>query len=180
MGLRGKRPYAGCIVRRRTADDIADIYNVRAHIDEYAARLAAQRITDRQLDDMEHLLREMDDAPDIQKFVQKDIAFHTMVVDAAGSPALFRMWQNLRLPGWTNLSGAATECSLERLKHHHWQIFHLLKAHDAHGAGAYMFLHIKGFGDELKQRFAAAAGGASEPLPALTLHGPETGNAGEE
>ena len=43
-----------------------------------------------------------------------------------------------------------------------------------------MFLHIKGFGDELKQRFAAAAGGASEPLPALTLHGPETGNAGEE
>ena len=180
MGLLEERPYAGCIVRRMTADDIADSYNVRAHSDEYAARLAAQRITDRQLDDMEHLLREMDDAPDIQKFVQKDIAFHTMVVDAAGSPALFRMWQNLRLSEWTNLSVAATECSLERLKHHHWQIFHLLKAHDAHGAGAYMFLHIKGFGDELKQRFAAAAGGASEPLPALTLHGPETGNAGEE
>ena len=180
MGLLEERPYAGCIVRRMTADDIADIYNVRAHIDEYAARLAAQRITDQQLEDMEHLLREMDDAPDIQKFVQKDIAFHTMVVDAAGSPALFRMWQNLRLSEWTNLSVAATECSLERLKHHHWQIFHLLKAHDAHGAGAYMFLHIKGFGDELKQRFAAAAGGTSEPLPALTLHGPETGTAGEE
>lgn len=180
MGLLEERPYAGCIVRRMTADDIADIYNVRAHIDEYAARLAAQRITSRQLEDMERLLREMDGAPDIQSFVQKDIAFHTMVVDAAGSPALFRMWQNLRLSEWTNLSVAATECSLERLKHHHWQIYHLLKAHDAHGAGAYTFLHIKGFGDELKRRLAAAAGGDSEPLTALALHGPEDGNAGEE
>ena len=43
MGLLEERPYAGCIVRRMTADDIADIYNVRAHIDEYAAQLRLYR-----------------------------------------------------------------------------------------------------------------------------------------
>lgn len=153
MGLLEERPYAGCIVRKLTATDIADIYDVRAHIDEYAATLAAQRATQEQLDAMRVLLQEMDKATDIRKFVQKDITFHAMVIDAAGSATLSRMWSTLRLSEWTNLSVAATECSLEKLKRNHWQIYEYLCARDDRAAGAYMFLHIKGFGDELKRHF---------------------------
>lgn len=154
MGLLEERPYSGTFVRKLTAEDIEDIYNTRAFIDEYAARQAAKRITDEQLADMEVLLCEMDNAEDIHVFVEKDMAFHAMVVDAAGSPALKRMWDGLRLVEWTGLSAAVTQNTLTEIAKQHWEIYRLLKQHTDHMAGAYMFLHIKNFGDEMKRYFA--------------------------
>lgn len=151
MGLLEERPYSGSFVRKLTAEDIEDIYNTRAFLDEYAARRAAQRITPEQLEEMEALLREMDGAESPRDFVEKDIAFHGLVVDAAGSPALKRIWESLQLVAWTGLSVAATRNTLPELVRQHWEIYNLLKRHADHTAGAYMFLHIKNFGDELKQ-----------------------------
>ena len=151
MGLLEERPYSGSFVRKLTAEDIEDIYNTRAFLDEYAARRAAQRITPEQLEEMEALLREMDGAESPHDFVEKDIAFHGLVVDAAGSPALKRIWESLQLVAWTGLSVAATRNTLPELVRQHWEIYNLLKRHADHTAGAYMFLHIKNFGDELKQ-----------------------------
>lgn len=155
MGILEERPYSGSFVRSLTAADIEDIYNVRAFIDEYAARQAAKRITDEQLSQLETLLHEMDAADNIHDFVEKDIAFHRLVVDAAGSPALCRMWEGLRLVEWTGLSAAATRNTLPELVEQHWEIYRLLQKHADHTAGAFMFLHIKNFGDELKRHFAA-------------------------
>ena len=154
MGLLEERPYSGSFVRQLTAADIEDIYNTRAFIDEYAARQAAKRITEEQLAEMEALLHRMDAAKDIHEFVEKDIIFHGMVVDAAGSPALKRMWDGLRLVEWTGLSAAVTQNSLSELAKQHWEIYRLLQQHADHTVGAYMFLHIKNFGDELKRYFA--------------------------
>ena len=153
MGILEERPYSGSFVRSLTAADIDDVYNVRAFIDEYAARQAAKRITDEQLAEMEALLHEMDAAENIHEFVEKDMAFHALVVDAAGSPALRRMWEGLRLVEWTGLSAAATRNTLPELVEQHWEIYRLLKKHADHTAGAFMFLHIKNFGDELKRHF---------------------------
>lgn len=139
-------------------EDIEDIYNTRAFIDEYAARQAAKRITVEQLVEMEALLREMDAAENPHDFVEKDMAFHALVVSAAGSPALKRMWESLRLVEWTGLSVAVTRNTLPELAKQHWQIFRLLEKHADHMAGAYMFLHIKNFGDELKRHFAGSKG----------------------
>lgn len=168
MGILEERPYSGSFVRTLTAADIEDIYNTRAFIDEYAARQAAKRITAEQLAEMETLLREMDAAEDSQDFVKKDIAFHALVVDAAGSPALKRMWESLRLVEWTGLSVAVTQSTLPELAKQHWQIFRLLEKHADHTVGAYMFLHIKNFGDELKQIFLETDGNIL-PLPKTVL-----------
>ena len=151
MGLLEERPYSGSFVRKLTAEDVEDIYNTRAFIDEYAARQAARNITDQQLAEMEALLHRMDEAADYQALAEMDMAFHAMVVDAAGSPALKRTWENLRLVEWTELSAAVTQSTLEELAKQHWKLFHLLEAHADHAAGAYMFIHIKNFGEELKR-----------------------------
>ena len=86
MGLLEERPYSGTYVRRLTVDDIEDIYNTRAFLDEYAARQAARRIAPEQLDAMETLLRRMDQAEDDASFAEMDIAFHAMVVDDSRLP----------------------------------------------------------------------------------------------
>lgn len=158
MGLLEERPYSGSFVRQLTAADIEDIYNTRAFIDEYAARQAAKRITEEQLSEMEALLHRMDTAKDIHEFVEMDITFHGLVVDATGSPALKRMWEGLRLVEWTGLSAAVTRNSLPELAKQHWEIYRLLKKHADHTVGAYVFLHIKNFGDELKRYFAKTGG----------------------
>lgn len=151
MGLLEERPYSGSFVRKLTAEDVEDIYNTRAFLDEYAARQAARNITEQQLVEMEALLQRMDEAEDYQALAEMDMEFHAMVVDAAGSPALKRTWENLRLVEWTELSAAVTQNTLEELAKQHWRLFQLLKQNADHAAGAYMFIHIKNFGEELKR-----------------------------
>ena len=116
------------------------------------------------LREREALLVEMDRAENPHDFVEKDIAFHAMVVDAAGSPALKKVWDSLRLVEWTGLSVAVTRNTLPELAKQHWRIFRLLERHADHTAGAYMFLHIKNFGDELKQHYQEMNGNIL-PLP---------------
>lgn len=151
MGILEERPYSGSFVRKLTAEDVEDIYNTRAFLDEYAARQAARNITDQQLSEMEKLLYRMDEAEDYQDLAEMDMEFHAMVVDAAGSPALKRTWENLRLVEWTELSAAVTKNTLEELARQHWRMYQLLKQRADHAAGAYMFIHIKNFGEELKR-----------------------------
>mgnify|MGYP001095067772 FL=1 len=117
---------------------------------------------------MEALLVEMDRAENPHDFEETDIAFHAMVVDAAGSPALKKVWDSLRLVEWTGLSVAVTRNTLPELAKQHWQIFRLLERHADHTAGAYMFLHIKNFGDELKQHYEELNGNIL-PLPGSAL-----------
>ena len=59
IGLLEERPYSGSFVRRLTLSEIEDIFNVRAFVEEYAARRAAKRATEEQLEEMEQVLREM-------------------------------------------------------------------------------------------------------------------------
>ncbi len=154
MGLLEERPYSGTFVRRLTAEDIEDIYNTRAFLDEYAARRAARRITPERMAALEALLEKMDHAADDASFAEMDMAFHAMIVDAAGSPSLKRAWENLRLVEWTGVSVTVTQTSLPELARQHWQIFHTLQKHAEKEAGACMFLHIKHFGEELKRYVA--------------------------
>lgn len=164
MGLLEERPYSGTFVRKLTAEDIEDIYNTRAFIDEYAARQAAKHAAEEQLDEMEALLCRMETADDFHDFARLDIAFHTLIVDAAGSPALKRAWSNLRLGEWTSLSVAVTRSTLPDLVRQHRKIYSYLRRREEHSAGAYMFLHIKAFGDELKRHYEEWALNPSGPF----------------
>lgn len=165
IGLLEERPYSGTYVRNLSISEIEDIFETRAFVEEYAARRAAKRATDAQLDEMEALLREMDENRDLSRFVHLDMEFHGLVMDAAGSPALKRAWNILRMSEWTYLCAAITAVSLDDMIAQHWKIFHLLKNRSETSAGAYMFLHIKGFGDELAQYFEQQRADSSNADP---------------
>lgn len=103
---------------------------------------------------MKRLLQEMDAKRDLDRFVHQDMEFHNLVMDAAESAALKRAWSMLRMAEWTYIAAAITKSSLEEMIQQHWTIFRYLEARQAHSAGAYMYLHIKGFGEEVSQHFA--------------------------
>lgn len=154
MGLLEERPYSGTYVRNFTIAEIEDIFNTRAFIEEYAAKRAAKQVTEEQLAEMEAVLDEMDRNRELTAFVHLDVEFHGLVMDAAGSPALKRAWTLLRMAEWTYLCAAITAFSLDELIAQHRKIYQYLKAHEEASAGAYMFLHLKSFGDELGRYFA--------------------------
>ena len=154
LGLLEERPYSGHFVRALGPEEIEDIYQIRAVVEEYAARRAADRATAEQLAEMKRLLQEMDANRDLDRFVHQDMEFHALVMDAAGSAALKRAWTTLRMAEWTYIAAAITKTSLAEMIQQHWTIFHYLESRQAHSAGAYMFLHITGFGEEVSQHFA--------------------------
>lgn len=154
-GLLEERPYSGTYVRNFTISEIEDIFESRAFVEEHAARRAAQNVTDAQLAKMRAVLEEMEGERELREFVRLDKEFHGLMMDSAGSPALKRVWNLLRMAEWTYLCAAITAFSLDELIAQHWRIFRYLEAREESSAGAYMFLHIKGFGDELSRCFAS-------------------------
>lgn len=86
----GKRGY---LVREHTADEVRQIYEVRAALEGMAARLAAERATDEEIADIEkigaHTPTAVDDAR--TSIVMLNGAFHAAIMDAAGNERMKRV-----------------------------------------------------------------------------------------
>jgi DNA-binding GntR family transcriptional regulator len=84
-------PNRGAFVRTITADDLVEIYTLRGLLESHAARLASEHAKPEQLDAMEDAqirLRRMHARGSAADQAMADLAFHTAVSEAAGSPFL--------------------------------------------------------------------------------------------
>ena len=61
-GLVEISPYKGASVSELSLDDLEEVYSVRSALEGYAASLAAQHITEEELQKLESILSEMEDA----------------------------------------------------------------------------------------------------------------------
>jgi DNA-binding GntR family transcriptional regulator len=80
----------GFVVREHSSEEIRFIYEVRAALEEMAARLAAERATDEHIAALERLGAHTQAAADSPRDVIVDLnnAFHEAVMNAAGNPHL--------------------------------------------------------------------------------------------
>ncbi|MEN6461058.1 MAG: GntR family transcriptional regulator [Syntrophomonas sp.] len=92
-------PRKGAYVADFSFKDIADIFEIRAALEGLAAALAAERITDDELENMERLLVEKAEAinqQDIEKLVEVDTKFHDALYQASRNERLTAIISNLR------------------------------------------------------------------------------------
>lgn len=90
-------PYKGASVADFSIKNLNEIYNVRIALEGFASNLAAQRITDSQVDQLSDLLRKMKltlDASDLQKLLQLNRKFHTGIYSAAEEGRLLELINN--------------------------------------------------------------------------------------
>jgi GntR family transcriptional repressor for pyruvate dehydrogenase complex len=75
---------------------IADVIEVRLAIEVEAARLAALRRTDDDLQRLRKAIARRDgiSTRDREAFVDADLAFHAAIVEAAGNPVLIALWES--------------------------------------------------------------------------------------
>lgn len=92
-------PRKGAYVAGLSLKDIADVFEIRRALEGLAAELAADRITEEELETLERYLvviAEQIDNGDIEKVVQTDTDFHTQLYQASRNSRLSQIINNLR------------------------------------------------------------------------------------
>jgi DNA-binding GntR family transcriptional regulator len=154
-------PRRGTIVVGLSRDDVADAYQLRAHLEAYGARLAATRASEVQLTRLLEMIERMRDCAstnDLEGLVAADVEFHRLVCDASGSPRLLQAWETLNPARWTLVSGLrATDLSLEQIAERHWPILAALQSHKPDNAENIIRSHILELGERVLSGLAERA-----------------------
>src|SRR5919198_6527727 len=99
-------PFRGARVREVSEEELIEIYPVRAAIEEVAAREAAKRL-DGEVEQLEAELEAMRTAAergDLHEQVEHDVAFHRLIVEAAGNQVLLETWLSLAIESRTTVT----------------------------------------------------------------------------
>jgi len=92
-------PRKGAYVAGISLKDIADVFEIRGALEGLAAELAAERITEEELEDLERYLvkiSEESESGDLDKVVETDTDFHSLIYRASRNQRLFQIINNLR------------------------------------------------------------------------------------
>jgi DNA-binding GntR family transcriptional regulator len=92
-GLVDAAPNRGATVRAHTAQDLDDLYQLRALLEGFAARRAATRLTQGQIEELQASCDRFDllGTGDVREIVKENMYFHNMILEAAGSERLVQM-----------------------------------------------------------------------------------------
>jgi len=146
-GLVDAAPNRGATVRAHTAEDLDDLYQLRALLEGYAARRAAGRISDGDVERLHESCERFDalrgGRDDLFELVKENLFFHRTILDAAGSQRLGEMVRKVMdIPlvyrSYIWYSPDQTRISV----HSHRQIVKALAARDAERAEMVMKEHI--------------------------------------
>ena len=92
-------PRKGAYVADLSLKDITDVLELRAALEGLAAELAAARITDEEIEELEMIAMDFHKAiesDDMEGMIQKDIEFHDIIFKATRNEKLIQISNNLR------------------------------------------------------------------------------------
>jgi len=130
------RPHAGASVRSLPKHEIEENLVIRGELEALATRLAATRISDGTLADLEAFVAEMDacvESGDAERFGRVNRAFHLSIYRENPYPRLFDLIEQL----WSSFSRSRSVFALDPdlMRHSqigHKQLLEALQARDAH------------------------------------------------
>jgi DNA-binding GntR family transcriptional regulator len=144
-GLVEAVPNRGATVRAHTAQDLDDLYQLRALLEGFAARRAAARLTEEQLAELWASCDRFEalGKSDVQEIVKENLVFHNTIIDGAGSARLVQMVRKtIELP-LVYKSYIWYSPDQQRISaHYHRQIARALAARDGERAEMIMKEHV--------------------------------------
>jgi len=130
-------------------NDLEDAFELRAMLEGQAARRAAERINPFQLEQLRSHNRRICEAisseePDVVRFLEHNRIFHTIILDAAGSPRLTSMLGLLieQPVVWRTAQNYGRD-NLQRSHHEHEELLAAFARSDGVWATAIMTAHIR-------------------------------------
>jgi DNA-binding GntR family transcriptional regulator len=152
-GLVETAPYRGARVTTLTAKEVQETYFIRSHLESIATGLAAERITDAELAQLDALMRRMQaavDAHDGPRFSELNVEFHRTIVASCGNDML----RELTMDIWQRHSGFQRVFRMvpdrpAQSQSEHEGILAALRDHDAERAARLALLHKRSVGESV-------------------------------
>lgn len=147
------QPFRGCSVRELHVEDLLEAYPVRAALESLAAELAAEQITDSELERLEELITEMRQAASDDDALAEsaaDAAFHALIVNAARNAVLVRQWEQLQPHARTFISLTLPASEHGPVADRHIPILEALRRRDPAAAAQALRDHLADVADRLR------------------------------
>jgi DNA-binding GntR family transcriptional regulator len=155
-------PFRGARVRAFGDDELIEVYPVRAVLEELAAKEAAKRL-DGDVGVLERELEEMRAAAgrgDVNALVSHDIAFHRLMVEAAGNTVLEQCWKSLGVEGRITISLYGTYVEPHEAAEKHVPILEAVRSGKPGPAGREARRHVEEFARIARERVKTAGAAA--------------------
>ena len=140
-------PRRGAEVAEITRQDLEDVLEVRAALEELAVKDACEHITDEQLQDLKKAANEFKrslEGTDLVACAEADIHFHEIIYAATNNKRLVQMLNNLREQMYRyRMENLKVKRTYRTLVEEHDAIRRALKKHDKEKAGAAINVHIE-------------------------------------
>jgi DNA-binding GntR family transcriptional regulator len=145
-------PFRGARVREVSKEELIEIYPVRAALEEVAAREAATRLEGdvAALETEVAAMHAAADAGDLHAEVARDVAFHRLVVEAAGNGVLLETWLGLRIELRTIVTALRTGLDRHEIAESHRPILEALRSGEPDAAAAAVRHHLQHYAELLK------------------------------
>ena len=139
--------------------DVSQLYEARLMLEGLVARLACQRVSEEQLQQLEALNRQMQ-SDDVEEYIRADIAYHNLIMLAADNRVLYEMYQVIRLLLEKSQREIAQQEEVRATSRaQHREIWEALKKRDGDAAMSRMNQHIRSM-IELRKKYVETPGGA--------------------
>jgi DNA-binding GntR family transcriptional regulator len=138
-------PFRGSRVRVFDEEEMIEVYPVRASLEELAARLAAEKL-DGDVSSLEVEFEAMKDAvrrDDTNALVQHDIAFHRLIVEAAGNSVLEQCWKSLGVESRITVSLYGTYMDPTQAAERHVKLIDAIRSQNPAAAGREARKHVE-------------------------------------
>lgn len=145
LGFVEREPYRGTRVRRITVDELAEIFPVRAALEELAAGEAARGL-DGKVEELRSEFEAMRVAArrgDLHALAGHDATFHRLIVEAAGNKVLLDLWRTLRVEARVVVTALKTDIDLDELAEMHRPLLEALAQGSPEGAGKALRYHFE-------------------------------------
>ena len=142
-------PFRGARVREVSPEELAEIYPVRAALEEVAARGATPALAG----DVSALaaevkaMRKAAKHGDVHDFIAHDVAFHRVIVDASGNRTLQELWRSLHVDLRTTITLIKHVEDLAGVAESHVPVLEAIEAGDAELAASVLRRHIESFAE---------------------------------
>lgn len=153
-GLAVTVPRKGAEVAKMTEKDMEDVLQIRRALDELAARLACDKVTQQQLKTIKAAAENFEESTrsrDVKKVAHADVAFHDAIYTAADNPKLMNMLNNLREQMYRyRVEYLKDESAYPALIAEHQEIYEGLKSKDRDSVVRAMSRHVVNQEREMK------------------------------
>ncbi|HEY7179342.1 MAG TPA: GntR family transcriptional regulator [Gaiella sp.] len=140
-------PFKGARVRAFGNEELVEVYPVRAVLEELAAKEATKRLAGdvTALEAEVEAMREAARRGDVNSLVRHDIAFHRLVVEAAGNPILEQCWKSLGVEGRITITLYGTTIEPQEAAELHVPLLEAIRSRKPGAAGRAARKHVEAF-----------------------------------